>query len=105
MPDAASIPPDVPTAYKGAKALGDVGLTIYNGDGGGGLSSFDAYAGATSAVSPVAEVYGSYNVQQDKTPSDYHAQINWGDGPSWDTNTTLALELRRLTIIQVNGNC
>ena len=42
------------------------------------------------ALNPVAEVYGSYNGQNDSTLSDYHAQINWGDGPSWDASTQLA---------------
>ena len=66
MPEAASIPPAVPTAYKGAKALGDVDLTIYNGDGGGGLSSLSAFTGVGFTLNPVAEVYGSYNVQQEQ---------------------------------------
>ena len=33
LPDAASIPPDVPTSYPGSQPLGDVGLALYNNYG------------------------------------------------------------------------
>ena len=32
---------------------------------------------------------GTYNDQADDDISDYHAQINWGDDTTWDTDTTL----------------
>ena len=35
---------------------------------------------------------GLLDVQQDKTLTDYHAQINWGDSPAWDTNSSLTLD-------------
>ena len=92
LPDAASIPPDVPMSYPGSQALGDVGLALYNNYGSYPLSSLDAFTGVGFALNPIAEVYGSYNNQQDKTLSDYHAQINWGDSPTWDTNAELTLD-------------
>ncbi|MFI5460676.1 MAG: Ig-like domain-containing protein, partial [Isosphaerales bacterium] len=91
MPEAASIPPDVPKSYSGAQSLGDVELGVY-GNGGEALSYLSAFTGVGFPQSPVAEVDGFYNDFQDKTLSDYHAQINSGDSPSWDTNTELTLD-------------
>jgi hypothetical protein len=90
MPDALSIPPDVPKSFPGTQPLGDVDLSLYNGAGGNGLSSISAFAGVGFALSPVAEAQGTYNTLQDETPSDYRAQINWGDSPSWDSAATLS---------------
>ncbi len=93
MPDAASIPPDVPKSYSGSQPLGDVGLALYNNIGVPNDPSYlYAFTGVGFALNPVAEVYGSYNLLTDKTLSDYHAQINWGDSPSWDTDTELTLD-------------
>ncbi len=86
MPDAASIPPDVPTSYNGAQALGVVSMSV---SGGGQISAF---AGVGFALNPVADVFATYDGQTDTTLTDYHAQINWGDSPSWDTNVGLALD-------------
>ncbi|MFI5460132.1 MAG: hypothetical protein ACHRXM_32340, partial [Isosphaerales bacterium] len=74
MPEAASIPPDVPKSYSGAQSLGDVELGVY-GNGGEALSYLSAFTGVGFALNPVAEVDGFYNDLQDKTLSDYHAQI------------------------------
>ena len=42
---------------------------------------------------PVAKsITRSYNVQQDKTVTDLFTQINWGDSPAWDTNSSLTLD-------------
>jgi uncharacterized protein with GYD domain len=91
MPDAASIPPDVPTSYSGVQPVGALSLVLY-GAGAESLSYLSAFTGVAFSESPVAEVNGYYNDSQDKTLSDYHAQINWGDSPAWDTNTELALD-------------
>jgi len=94
MPDSASIPPEVPTSYTGSEPLGDVALGLESGTGGEIGSAYPIYAlsGVGFAPNPVAEIQGYYNSQLDNTLSDYHAQINWGDGPSWDTHTTLVLD-------------
>ena len=84
LPDAASLPPQVPTSYTGAQPLGNVGLTI------SGTSQIQSFAGVGFALNPVATVAGLYNNETDNTPGDYHSQINWGDSPTWDTNTKLA---------------
>ncbi len=102
LPDAASIPPDVPTDEAGAEPLGDVSLGVY-GNGGSAISYLTALAGVSLSPSPVAEVQGFYNGQEDKTLSDYQAQINWGDSPTWDTSTTLALD-SSTGFVQVEGD-
>ena len=84
LPDPASRPPDAPASQGGAQPLGNVSLTL------SGANAINAFAGESFALSPVASVTGSYNGQTDATPGDYKAQINWGDSPTWDTNTTLA---------------
>ncbi|HKI20685.1 MAG TPA: hypothetical protein VKA15_22535, partial [Isosphaeraceae bacterium] len=83
LPDAASRPPDVPTPYSGAQPLATVGLDLST------EPEINATAGVAFAPSPVTEIDGTYNNSPDTTAGDYHAQINWGDGPQWDTNTTL----------------
>ncbi len=84
LPDPASRPPDVPASQSGAKPLGNVTLSL------AGANAIDAFAGKEFDPSPLGSVSGSYNGQTDKTPSHYHAQVNWGDSPSWDTSATLA---------------
>jgi hypothetical protein len=86
MPDAASIPPDVPTSYEGSQPLGVVDLSAL---GSFGISSD---AGAGFSLASVALISGTYNGQTDTTLGDYHAQINWGDDPTWDTNTALSAD-------------
>ena len=86
MPDAASIPPDVPAADKGAQPLGDVQMGLYD------APAISAFAHVGFTPSPVAQVAGYYNGHFDNSLNDYHAQINWGDTPSWDAKTQLTLD-------------
>ena len=86
MPDAASIPPDVPASDKGSQSLGDVQMGLYD------TPAIGAFTGVGFALNPVAEVAGYYNGRFDNALSDYHAQINWGDSPSWDANVGLTLD-------------
>jgi hypothetical protein len=83
MPEAASQPITVPSAYPGAQALAyeSMGVSAYNG-----ISSF---AGVGFSLNPVIEISGIYSGQPDDTASDYRAQIDWGDRTTWDTNTAL----------------
>ena len=83
MPDAASQPITVPTAYEGAEPLGSVSLVLQPG------YQISSYVGVGFSLNPVAEIRGNYNGQPDQDVSDYHAQINWGDGNTWDTKTAL----------------
>jgi hypothetical protein len=83
MPDAASRPPDVPTEFQGAEPLAYESLNLLGGYG------VQSYVGAGFSLNPIAQIQGTYNGQADDTVSDYHAQINWGDSPSWDTNVSL----------------
>jgi predicted chitinase len=86
LPDAASRPPSAPTTYTGAKAVGVVGLAVSP------ETQIQSFAGVGFALNPVASVAGTYNFLEDNTPGDYHAQINWGDGPSWGTKVGLAVD-------------
>ncbi len=82
LPDAASRPPQVPASEPAAQPLASETL---------GLSTepvINAFAGVGFALDPVTEIDCTYDNAQDNTPSDFHAEINWGDGPQWDTNTT-----------------
>jgi hypothetical protein len=83
MPAAASQPITVPTAYTGAEPLAYEALSVQRG------YSIGSYAGVGFALNPVTQISGTYNGQPDDTISDYHAQINWGDSNTWDTNTML----------------
>ncbi len=83
MPDAASQPITVPKAYSGAKALAYESLSLQ------GEGSISSYVGAGFSLSPVAQIVGTYSGQADGTVSDYKAQINWGDGNTWDTTASL----------------
>jgi hypothetical protein len=86
LPDPASRPPDVPTTYPGAQPLGNLTLSM------GGASTINSFTGVGFALNPVGMVEGFYDGQVDNTPGDYHAQINWGDSPTWDTNVGLAAD-------------
>ncbi len=83
MPDAASQPISVPTAYQGAQPLAYEDLSL--GDG----YNISSYAGVGFSLNPVTQITSSYKGQADDTASDYKAQINWGDGTTWDSNTQL----------------
>ena len=37
----------------------------------------------------MTEIDCTYDNAPDNTPGDFHAQINWGDGPQWDSNVGL----------------
>jgi hypothetical protein len=90
MPDAASIPPKVPQSFTGAQPLGMVDLNVYNADSEFNFSTvINGYAGISTGLQGVATVQGIYNGEDDSNPNDYHAQINWGDSPNWDSNVTL----------------
>ena len=84
MPEAASQPIALPATYGGAQAPGDVGLNLSP------ESTLAAYAGVGFALNPVASIEASYNNGSDVRVGDFHAQVNWGDGPTWDANTGLA---------------
>ncbi len=83
LPDPASRPPTIPANDSGAQPLGTVSLSL------GGANPIEAFAGVGFALNPVAQVTGSYNGFIDNTPGDYHAQVNWGDSPNWDSKTGL----------------
>ena len=84
MPEAASQPIAAPATYGGSQALGAVGLDVSP------VSSLSAYAGVGFRLNPIASISCSYNNAPDVLPTDFHAQVNWGDSPTWDANTTLA---------------
>ncbi|MGO9469467.1 MAG: hypothetical protein ACLQVF_35555, partial [Isosphaeraceae bacterium] len=83
MPDASSEPITVPTTYKGAEPLAYENLNLESN------YSVSSYVGVGFSINPVTEILGTYNGEGDDTVSDYHAQINWGDSNSWDTNVSL----------------
>jgi photosystem II stability/assembly factor-like uncharacterized protein len=85
LPDTASRPPDVPTSYSGARPQGDVTLDV------GTEPGFNAYAGISTGENPIALISGFYNGPLDNHVGDYKAQINWGDSPQWDQDTTLTV--------------
>ncbi len=104
LPDSASRPPQLPSSYSGGQPLGVVTL---------GLSPepvINAFAGVGFALNPVTQINCTYNNAQDNTPSDFHAQINWGDSPQWDSNvglTSLAVSgvlVKGSHIYQAPGN-
>ncbi len=83
MPDTASQPIAVPKAYTGAQPLAYESLSLQ------GEGSISSYVGVGFSLNPVAQIVGTYNGQADDTVSDYKAQINWGDGNTWDTTASL----------------
>jgi hypothetical protein len=50
----------------------------------GGFYTLTVTAGVAFGTQQVANVLGTLNGLSDKTLSDYHAQINWGDSAGWD---------------------
>src|SRR5262249_32978773 len=103
LPDAASRPPQAPATYSGAQPLGNVTLNV------GTVSTLSAFAGVGFALNPVSLVSASYNNSIDNTTSDFHAQINWGDSPQWDSDTGLVSEsngilVKGTHIYQKTGN-
>ena len=84
LPDAAARPPDVPAMQTGPQPLGSVSLSL------GSEPAISAFAGVGFALNPITVINGTYKGSPDNTPGDYQAQVNWGDGPQWDTNTQLA---------------
>ena len=54
-----------------------------------GAASISCYAGVGFQENEVAALSGTVNGQADLNPSDYTAQINWGDGSGW-TSADLA---------------
>ncbi len=85
MPDPSSQPITVPKAYTGSQPLGDDNPEFVADN------DFSSYVGVGFSLNPVAAIYGTYNGQPDVNPSDYRAQINWGDSGSWDTDTSLVV--------------
>jgi putative transposon-encoded protein len=88
MPAAASLPITVPTSYGGAKSLGVETVQV----SGSGISQVISFAGVGFEKDPIATIFGTYNGPADFNPSDYHAQVNWGDSPQWDTETVLVTD-------------
>ena len=86
MPDPASRPPQTPAVERGPKPLGVVSLTL------GGVPVINAVAGSAFTASPIGTIVGTYDGATDNTSSDYKVQINWGDGPSWDTSGSLTYD-------------
>jgi len=74
--------PGMPFANLGGpKPLGGVGLVVYDAD------IYEQGVGSIEVGQPVQAIVatadGYYNGPQDRNPSDYQVQINWGDSPSW----------------------
>ena len=83
LPDGASLPGQAPANEPGAEPLGTVGMTL-NGE-----PTISAYTGVGFALNPVTYIAGTYNGAADIKTGDYKVQVNWGDSPSWDSNTAL----------------
>jgi hypothetical protein len=84
LPDAASRTPSpqVPASYSGAQPLGEVTLGFRSGNQINGQTGMEIDAVVGSTV-------GYYQGQVDNSLGDYHAQINWGDGPDWSGGALL----------------
>ncbi len=83
LPDPTSQPVSKPATYPGARPLGVVGLTLFDGGEIGSLTGVELHQ------LPIGSVAGDYGGSPDLSTGDYKAQINWGDSGSWDQTALL----------------
>jgi hypothetical protein len=70
-----------PPATKAGRALSNVTLSF------GTAGTIYTSVGTAFPPTTVASLFGTLNGFTDTTVSDFHAEINWGDGSGWSTGT------------------
>jgi hypothetical protein len=82
------LPGEQPSQTGTLKAPADVSVSF---NGSYGVSS---YAGVGFQENQVADLFASVNGQADTNPTDFHAQINWGDNSSWTPGDLVYVDTR-----------